>query len=479
MNNSEFVLTDLEKLIIIFLICILFAGIMLIIFYWWRIYRRDRLANNPSIEDITQEESMKLKLDQTFDKKYFIELANLKSHNQIKNSFSQNNYKYRKNIIIPHSLDDDLFGWWSFCGNFNENQLLNLLNTEGYMYLYFLKSTYYFLLLISCISIFIILPINIYNDEFISIREQGSTKKLVDKLLKNSTDTTLNNTVQLDFLTSMTAKNIYNSDNKIYIILILSYLITFLAYYYVYNYKKKLDSISRNEEYNKRIYDPDGDNQDIVDDSIDNDVSTHSIHIREINRNLSYKETLKLLSDYFNMRFFNEVLSIQVVPNYDKIIGIIDRRYHYECELNKTQFFNFNKPERLKARKTINGCNVDLELYYRNKIIILERLIDFYRKLLVRKNTGNAFICFKNPNIVKNILENKEKFIFSNKDTLHGTLLGVKNWNVKKAPLPSDIIWQNIKYSKRNRIFKMYFFTFVLFFVFLYLVTPKEVKFLK
>lgn len=424
------------------------------LFFYWKKFRQDKLTNQPSIEEYIEENSTLLDLDPSFNKKYFVELANLKSDNILSNNFAKSQYNYRKTIIIPESFDNSIFGWLSFIRNIDDTKLFNLLNAEGFMYLYFLKTTYFLLFIMSFMSILLVVPIIVYNDSNISLRSHSNEVNGLQ--IKNSTS---NNTVyELDFLQSLTVKNIYNNDAKIYVILVISYIITFMAYYHVYNYKKKLELLTQYHE----------------NDNLDNDVSLHTIHLREINKYLTYKETLKLLSDFFQIHFFNEVLSIQVIPNYDKIVKIINTMFSLESELNKVErdnYYNF-----IKQKKEINGVVVDYEVFLKQKIKISQNILDYYRQLLARENTGNAFVCFKNPQIVQQILKNTNKYITSYGHTFHGTLLNMKNWRIKRAAAPSDIIWDNIKYSKRNRLIKMFLFTAVFFYICLDVFTPKVVS---
>ena len=43
---------------------------------------------------------------------------------------------------------------------------------------------------------------------------------------------------------------------------------------------------------------------------------------------------------------------------------------------------------------------VDAEIYYKHWCDIIDNMISFYRDLNMKRNTGNAFICFKSPKAV-------------------------------------------------------------------------------
>jgi hypothetical protein len=57
-----------------------------------------------------------------------------------------------------------------------------------------------------------------------------------------------------------------------------------------------------------------------------------------------------------------------------------------------------------------------------------------------------------------------------------GTLLNIKNWIIKRAPSPSDILWDNIKYSRKWRTIRMISFTIALFIVCLIIITPNVIN---
>lgn len=450
--SGEILLTDFEMILLVLAMSIVFMILILLFFFYWKSYRKDKLTNFASIEERLEINSTLLNLDPTFNKKHFVELANLKSNNLFNNNFVKKLNKERKKVTIPNDINNTFFGWFFFVKNIDDTELYNLINAEGFMYLYFLKTTAFLFFIMSLISLFLILPIITYNDHS-PIRSPSNP--YTNALYSNSTN--LNQT-KLDFLQSLTAKNVYNNEVKIYLILLISYIICIMGYYHVYNYKKKLDLMS---EYNK-------------DDDIDNDVSVHSIHIREINKHLSYKESSKLLEDFFKIHFYDDVISIQVIPNYDKIVKLINEMFQLQCELNKIERNNYLLLK--KVTKKINGVVVDYETYLKEKVKIIDKLKEYYRKLIARKTTGNAFICFKNPQTAKKILKNKSLFINQNKNTFHGSILQMENWRIKKASSPSDLIWQNIKYTKRNRLLKMILFTAILFYACLFVITPKVVS---
>lgn len=454
-------ISDFVKLLIIFTISIIFMFLVLLFFNKWKKIRKDKLQIFHFSDDYIDEE-IKSDIDPTFNKKAFVEISSLRKPKKIGSSkkYHVKNYK----SLLDKSQDSSFFGWFEFIRNLDDSDLYNLVNAEGFMYLYFLKSTGFFLLLLTVFSVFILIPLYKNGDNIEKLNG------LISEKMRNLTNNSTYNTSQYednssnvsyihyDYLLSLTILNVYESDNKIYLILIFSYVVTFLAFLHVYNYKRKLDLLTKS---------------DVNKDNIDSEMSKHTIHIRGLNKKLSFKEAQRLLLDFFNLTFQNyDIISVQVIPSYDKIIDLIDKKFQLESQLNILQRLNYNKPYILKSKKFHGDFLVDEEKYTFEEIKILDKVIDFYRRLIARKNTGNAFISFKNQEDCLAIIKNKEE-VTSKKDTLHGALLNVNNWRINKAPTPSDIIWQNIKYSKKARIIKMIFITFILFYTCLFVITPK------
>jgi len=177
-------------------------------------------------------------------------------------------------------------------------------------------------------------------------------------------------------------------------------------------------------------------------------------------------------------------MEVHVIASYDRNVELLNQKLYVETKYN--QYLEQNKLSRLRndsdKRPRIRTGEIycldnhfaDAEIYFENMVKITNNLIGYYRKLNMDKNTGNAFISFKHPELVDKILKNQEE-IFLFKDTFYGNILGIKNWMLAKATSPSDIIWDNIKYTKMFRNVRMILFTFVLFYLCLFVVTPLKV----
>jgi hypothetical protein len=287
------------------------------------------------------------------------------------------------------SKDYSFFGWMKFVYNTNDKQVFSLCNAEGFMYLYFLRTTGFFFLIISIFSILVFIPLFTIN--FFEYKH-----------------------IDLTTLQKLTIKNAYLNKGKLWLVLFFSFLYTFMAYYHVYNYKKKLEMIHTMVQ---------------TEDSMDSDMSLHTIHIRGLNRNLSYLDAKKILQSFFDIQFSGLVCEIQVIPSYDKLMDLIERKFTTEAYINKFKNLNMKNSQKRAVVKIGEGlCKgriVDAEVYYKNWLNIIENMLRFYRQLNAKKNTGNAFISFSNPYTVENILNNK-KIIKNQANTFHGKLLNIE-----------------------------------------------------
>ena len=237
------------------------------------------------------------------------------------------------------------------------------------------------------------------------------------------------------------------------------------AYYFVYTFTKKIASMRKTPKH--------------IDKMCDADIPMHTIHIRGINQNLSYLDVKQIINTFFEAHFSQLVAAIQVIPNYDILLSLISRKSTYQSRHDSYNHSNVLSHQ-VRAREKISEglCKyrtVDAEIYYKHWCDIIDSMISFYRDLNMKRNTGNAFICFKSPKTVDEILRNNN-VIFSKMNTFEGTLLDIKNWIIKRAPSPSDIIWENIKYSKKWRTIRMITFTFALFVICLIVITPNFIN---
>jgi hypothetical protein len=315
------------------------------------------------------------------------------------------------------SKDYSFFGWIKFVYNTNDKQVFSLCNAEGFMYLYFLRTTGFFFLVISAFSILLFLPL-------FSLRYNEGN-------------------IEIPMMKKLTIENAYENTGKLWLVLFFSLLYTCFAYFHVYNYKKKLTIIQNTVQ---------------TEDSMDSDISLHTIHIRGINKSLTYLDAKKIIKSFFDISF-TDIVEIQVIPNYDQLMYLIDKKYEVEAYHDK--YKNQNKKSNSRAIVDIythpfllKKEKVDGEIYYNHWTKIVNNMLNFYRKLNLKKNTGNAFISFNNPYIVDKILKNKH-LIFAKQNTFHGQLLNIKvdfiNDYFRTGKLLSHLLLQ-ILYGKISNI---------------------------
>ena len=481
-NNSTNITLDLEeyeemsdwgKLFIVLGVSIIFGIICLIIFHFFRQYRKDKLITNKfsmNYKDEIDTDDMYLHLNERGAK----ELADPRASSRLSESgrISKNNsvkYNHEKiKKLRKKTKDYSFFGWFKFIYHISDQEVMTVMNAEGYIYIYYQRITGNLFLFLSFISLFILIPFYLIGgnksdeiiDNFMNTTFPNSTS--------TSTDHIHSKVKKIPSLLKPTIANAYSNPFKLWVILIFSLIYTCAAYYHLYTYVKKIIEIKKNYK--------------IIDHSLENVLRKHAIHIRGINQNLSYLEAKKIIESFFQNNFSSYLLDIELIANYDILDTLINKKFVYQsCHEKYTQYNLSHYPERkeLSPEGWFNCCNKynkkrDAEIYFQHLVNINDKMLKFYRELNAKRNTGNAFILFKSPAIVDEILNHKE-IIIGRMNSFEGTLLNVGNWIIKRAPTPSDIVWDNIKYSKKWRTIRMVTFTLALFIVCLIIVTPNYI----
>ena len=464
--NEYVELSDWEKLFIVLGISILFWILCLIIFHFFRQYRKDKLITNKfsmNYKDEIDTDDMYLHLNERGAKELADQRMSRASDANIKNNTSTYNHERIKKLR-KKTKDYSFFGWFKFIYYISDKEVMTIMNAEGYTYIYYQRITGNLFLFLSFMSLIILIPLYLIgantNDEIMN--------KFMNITLPNTTSTPYYNyslTKEIPSILKPTIANAYSNPVKLWIILIFSLLYTCAAYYHLYTFVKKIIEIRK---YDKHI-----------DHSLETVIRKHSIHIRGINQNLSYLEAKKIIENFFQTYFSTYLVGVELIANYDILDTLINKKFAYQSFHEKyTQYNLSHYPERkeLSTEGWFN-CNKkkrDAEIYFQHLVNINEKMLKFYRELNSKRNTGNAFILFKSPVIVDEILNHKE-IIIGRMNSFEGTLLNVGNWIIKRAPTPSDILWDNIKYSKKWRTIRMVFFTLALFIGCLIIITPNYI----
>ena len=475
-NSTE--LSELSKLFIVLGVSIVFWIICIIIFHFFRQYRKDKLITNKfsmTYKDEIDTDDMYLHLnikgakelsDQRFSR--FSEDGRVSKY---KSSF-YNHERIKK--LRKKTKDYSFFGWFKFIYYISDKEAMTVMNAEGYIYIYYQRITGHLFLFLSFISLFILIPLYLIG--------QDPKKDVNDEIMKRNMNISLSNITsnppnnynyshlkELPSILKPTIANAYSNPFKLWIILIFSLFYTCASYYHLYAYVKKIIEIKKN--------------YGIIDHSLENVIRKHSIHIRGINQNLSYLEAKKIIENFFQTNFSSYLVGVELIANYDILDSLINKKYVYQSCYDKYNQYNLSHyPERKELSSDegfFNFCRKnkykrDAEIYFQHLVNINEKMLKFYRELNAKKNTGNAFILFKSPIIVDEILSHKE-LIIGRMNSFEGTLLNVGNWIIKRAPTPSDILWDNIKYSKKWRTIRMVTFTLALFIVCLIIITPNYI----
>ena len=468
-NISE--LSDWGKLFIVLLVSIIFFIICVIIFHFFRQYRKDKLITNKfsmTYKDEIDTDDMYLYLNERGAKE-LVEQRFSKVSDKSKTRSSHYNHE-RIKTLRKKTKDYSFFGWFKFIYNISDKDVMTVMNAEGYIYIYYQRITAFLFLFLSFISIFVLMPLYLIG--------KTEANEILDKFMNltfsnTSTVTPLNynytKNKELPSLLKPTIANAYSNPFKLWVILIFSVFYTCASYYHLYAFVKKIIEIKKNYK--------------TIDHSLENVIRKHAIHIRGINQSLSYLEAKKILENFFQTNFSSHLVGIELIANYDILDNLIEKKFLYQSFHEKYSQYNLSHyPERkkLSSENWLNCCNnkntrkIDAEIYFQHLANINEKMLKFYRQLNSRRNTGNAFILFKSPLIVDEILNHKE-IIIGKMNSFEGTLLNVGNWLIKRAPTPSDILWDNIKYSKKWRTIRMVVFTVALFIVCLIIITPNYI----
>ena len=467
-NYSEF--SDWGKLFIVLLVSIIFFIICVIIFHFFRQYRKDKLITNKfsmTYKDEIDTDDMYLFLNERGAKE-LAEQRMSKISDKSKNRSSNYNHERIKKLR-KKTKDYSFFGWFKFIYNISDKDVMTVMNAEGYIYIYYQRITAFLFLFLSFFSLVILVPLYL-------IGKTEENSEILDQFMNltfsnTSTITPIihNNSLkkELPSLLKPTIANAYTNPFKLWIILFFSVFYTCAAYYHLYAFVKKIIEIKKNYK--------------TIDHSLENIIRKHAIHIRGINQSLSYLEAKKFIENFFQTNFSTHLVGIELIANYDILDSLIEKKFLYQSFHEKYSQYNLSHyPERkeLSSGHWLNCCKkhkkIDAQIYFQHLTNINEKMLKFYRQLNSRRNTGNAFILFKSPLIVDDILNHKE-IIIGKMNSFEGTLLNVGNWIIKRAPTPSDILWDNIKYSKKWRTIRMVVFTLALFIVCLIIITPNYI----
>ena len=152
--------SDWGKLLIVLLVSILFWILCVIIFHFFRQYRKDKLITNKfsmTYKDEIDTDDMYLYLNERGAKE-LVEQRLSKVSDKSKSKSSKYNHE-RIKALRKKTKDYSFFGWFKFIYNISDKDVMTVMNAEGYIYIYYQRITAFLFLFLSFFSIFILIPL--------------------------------------------------------------------------------------------------------------------------------------------------------------------------------------------------------------------------------------------------------------------------------------------------------------------------------
>ena len=102
-----------------------------------------------------------------------------------------------------------------------------------------------------------------------------------------------------------------------------------------------------------------------------------------------------MVENFFKSNFSQYIIYIQVIPNYDILMDLIDKKFLYKSlydKYNKLNVNNYPKREKIFSGYLWNKKEIDAEIYYNHLSVITENMLNFYRKLNIKKMPKMLFL---------------------------------------------------------------------------------------
>ena len=236
-------MSDWEKLFLVLGISIIFGIICLIIFHFFRQYRKDKLITNKfsmNYKDEIDTDDIYVHLNERGAK----ELADSRvsraseSGRMTKNDSLKYNHEKIKQLR-KKTKDYSFFGWFKFIYYISDKEVMTVMNAEGYIYIYYQRITGNLFLFLSFISLFFLIPFYLIGGK----KDEITDNFINDTLLNKNSSLIDNNHSKVKTIPSLlkpTIANVYSNPFKLWVILIFSLIYTCAAYYHLYTYVKKL-----------------------------------------------------------------------------------------------------------------------------------------------------------------------------------------------------------------------------------------------
>lgn len=188
-------------------------------------------------------------------------------------------------------------------------------------------------------------------------------------------------------------------------------------------------------------------------------VTSRTIMITHISRNHRNTEDIR---NYFSVRYPDlEIKDIQIAYKIKKL-SKLEKQREQAHEARVYCMTNHKTDMLVQPRGCIVCCpwkTVNARDYYSQEEDRLTNLVLEERRKALDKPLGIAFVTLESEDAAEYVVQSFRP----------GTL---RNWNIVKAPSPSDIQWENLEISTRNWYLKAIIINLILFIVLFFLTTP-------
>ena len=322
-------------------------------------------------------------------------------------------------------------------------------NYDGYIYIYYLRMTAIFFLILTILNLFWLYVYNyVDNDE-------------------NSPLTPIQRITILSMFGSKTKTLI------IYAITIVNSIAGNIFIFRFMNLFKGIEFQASHEDYG------------------DYDVSKTTVMIHDIPSNLPIIECNTLISHIFKSRFGRELEEVHTVGKYDKrkLDNYYSKRNFLEDQI---EIFNERKmrsntfDERIVVynkdwlttlvrwmlwwswcwRNSYGSKRVNMLDYYLEKIKYYDQQILKLKGKGISSNQGISFVTFSSDEWVYETLSDFDLIKDISKNSEASKLMKIDNWYITHAPPPSDIIWENLSNLTRLKRKALRLFYLLMMFTF-------------
>jgi len=307
---------------------------------------------------------------------------------------------------VVRSTRRSFFEWINVLNVIPDNDVIMHCRKDGFLYLLFIQYLYKYFFIITVLNCAVLLPIFLINTK-----------------------------IDTQLLAAYTIKSIIGQNWKLWVVLAFTIIYTIMAFIMLYLFRQRLRTISETE--NKGM--------------IDSLCMKRALQITGLPPEMLGKAHEARIMEFFEEIIGeNEVISVKLVPDYKEMYSLILEKNKILEKLERTKKANMRIHIREKIRKGVLCCKqyVDAESEYTNMLENIQKEEEKNKNVIIQ-GTGTAFVIFRSPENAYNArrIVRRKFHLGPRYSDLH-----LENWYIKKAPPPSDIIWENMGISKMYRI---------------------------